>query len=124
MTKKRYSEMSEIELKQEIAHLREQARKAEQLGIINEFAVLERKALMAECYLLNPEDFKKGEIYRLRNEPDTYFRIKYLKGFFAWGNRLNGEGKEEGIPISLLEKVKKCTKLTGRADLYGSSIVE
>ena len=36
---KRYSEMSEEELKQEIAQLREKARKAEQLGIVNEFDV-------------------------------------------------------------------------------------
>ncbi|WP_033826426.1 YfhH family protein [Bacillus andreraoultii] len=106
MEEKRYSEMTELELKQEIANLREKARKAEQLGILNEYAVLERKALMAESYLRNPKDIKKGEIYRLRNEADTYFRVNYLKGYFAWGYRLNGNGKEEGLPISLLEEVE------------------
>lgn len=44
--RKNYAAMSEHELREEIAMLKEKARKAEQLGIINEFAVYERKALM------------------------------------------------------------------------------
>ena len=44
-----YSQMTEQELRHEIANLREQARKAEQLGIVNEYAVYERKALMAKA---------------------------------------------------------------------------
>ncbi|WAA12932.1 YfhH family protein [Fervidibacillus halotolerans] len=104
MVDKRFSEMTEYELKQEIAKLREKAKKAEQMGMINEFAVLERKAAMAESYLLDPNDFDKGEIYRIKNEPSQYFKIDYLRGYFAWGYRLNGE-KIEALPISLLEKV-------------------
>lgn len=101
---KRYSEMNEYELKQEIANLREKARKAEQMGMVNEFAVLERKALMAEAYLLDPKDYVKGEIYRVKNEPGSFFKVDYLKGYFAWGFRLDGN-KIEAIPISLLERV-------------------
>jgi hypothetical protein len=104
---KKFSEMTEYELKQAIANLREQARKAEQLGIINEFAVLERRALMAEAYLLNPDDFQSGEIYRLKNEPGEFFKVDYKKGVFAWGYRLHGDGREEGIPISILEIPEK-----------------
>ena len=48
---------TDYELHQEIAQLHEKARKAEQMGIVNEFAVLERKAIMAKSYLLNPDDF-------------------------------------------------------------------
>lgn len=40
---KRYSEMSTYEIQQEISVLNDKARKAEQLGMINEYAVLERK---------------------------------------------------------------------------------
>ena len=101
---KRYSEMSEVELKQEIAQLREKARKAEQLGIVNEFAVYERRAAMAQAYLLNPNDFKPGKLYELKTDPGQYFKVEYLNGVFAWGYRLSGDGKEEGIPISLLNK--------------------
>ncbi|OLN21353.1 hypothetical protein BTO30_15440 [Domibacillus antri] len=101
---KRYSEMSEVELKQEIARLREKARKAEQLGIVNEFAVYDRRATMAQAYLLNPDDFKPGKLYELTTDPGHYFKIEYMNGVFAWGYRLNGDGKEEGIPISLLNK--------------------
>ena len=101
--KKMYSEMSEYELKQEIAHLREKARKAEQMGMVNEFAVHERKALMAEAYLMNPKAIKDGEIYRLKHEPSTFFRVMYKKGVFAWGYRMDGDGREEGIPISMLQ---------------------
>jgi hypothetical protein len=101
---KRYSEMSAYELNQEIARLHEKARKAEQMGMVNEFAVLERKILMAKAYLLNPEDFTPGEIYELTGDPGTYFKVDYLNGVFAWGYRLNGDGKEEGVPISMLKK--------------------
>lgn len=102
-TERRYSSMSEHELKQEIAQLKEKARKAEQLGIVNEFAVLERKAVMAEAYLLNPKDFAAGEVYAIKGDPGSYFKINYLNGVFAWGYRLQGEKFEEALPISLLE---------------------
>ena len=60
---KRYSTMTEHELRQEIGTLQEQARKAEQMGMVNEFAVLERKVQMARAYLIDPNLFKAGEIY-------------------------------------------------------------
>ncbi|OMP68147.1 YfhH family protein [Domibacillus epiphyticus] len=101
---KRYSDMTEIELKQEIARLREKARKAEQLGIVNEFAVYDRRVTMAQAYLLNPEDFKPGKLYELTTDPGQYFKVEYMNGVFAWGYRINGDGQEEGIPISLLNK--------------------
>lgn len=106
MGEKRYSDMTEHELRQEIANLKEKARKAEQLGMVNEYAVLERKATMAAAYLLEPKEIKPGEIYALVSEPGTYFHVDYLKGVFAWGYRLNGDGREEGIPISLLDTPK------------------
>ncbi|CRK81761.1 YfhH family protein [Neobacillus massiliamazoniensis] len=104
---KRYSQLTEHELRQEIAKLREQARKAEQLGMVNEFAVLERKVLMAQAYLLNPDSFIPGEIYELEGDPGQYFKIEYLNGVFAWGYRLKGDGKEEAVPISILKGLKK-----------------
>ncbi|KUP08504.1 hypothetical protein Q75_02460 [Bacillus coahuilensis p1.1.43] len=102
---KRYSEMTEHELRQEIAGLKEKARKAEQLGIVNEFAVLERKAIMAQAYLMGPNNIQPKEIYELESSPGEYFKVEYLNGVFAWGYRLSGGGAEEGIPISML-KVK------------------
>lgn len=101
----RYSQMTQHELTQEIATLKEKARKAEQLGMVNEFAVLERKAVMAQAYLLNPDDFKPGEIYHIVGDPGSYFKVEYLNGVFAWGFRLNGNGKEEALPISMLTEV-------------------
>lgn len=103
---KRYSQMTEYELKQEIATITEKARKAEQLGIVNEFAVLERKAIMAKAYLLNPKDFKPGELYEIEGDPGVYFKIDYINGVFAWGYRLGGEKEEEALPISVLKKLK------------------
>ncbi|MGE6258228.1 YfhH family protein [Heyndrickxia sporothermodurans] len=102
---KRYSQMTEYELKQEIALLTEKARKAEQLGIVNEYAVLERKAIMAKAYLLNPKDYKPGELYEIEGDPGVYFKIDYMNGVFAWGYRLGGENEEEALPISLLRSV-------------------
>lgn len=63
---KRYSEMTAHELHQEIAGLTEKARKAEQMGIVNELAVHERKIAMAKAYLLDPADLK----------PATYTKSK------------------------------------------------
>lgn len=100
---KRYSNLNEFELKQEIATLNEKAKKAEQLGMVNEYAVLERKVVMAKAYLLNPEDFLPGEIYEIIGDPGAYFKVDYLNGVFAWGYRLNGDGKEEALPISMLK---------------------
>jgi hypothetical protein len=103
---KRYSTMTEYELNQEIALLQEKARKAEQLGMVNEFAVLDRKVTMAKAYLLNPESYAPGEIYELVGDPGQYFKVDYLNGVFAWGYRLKGDGKEEALPISMLSKLK------------------
>ncbi|MFO1443166.1 YfhH family protein [Bacillus sp. Bva_UNVM-123] len=103
---KRYSEMTTYELQQEIANLNEKARKAEQLGMVNEFAVLERKAVMAKAYLLNPNDFKSGDVYEIEGDPGAFFKIDYMNGVFAWGYRLNGNKAEEALPISLLKKAQ------------------
>ncbi|MDX8362354.1 MULTISPECIES: YfhH family protein [Bacillaceae] len=110
MVEKRFSEMSEFELKSEIGSLLEKARKAEQLGMVNEFAVLERKAVIAKAYLLNPEDFLPGEVYELEGDVGVHFVVKYLNGIFVWGNRTGQEDIEEGIPISMLGKKVKDTK--------------
>jgi hypothetical protein len=98
---KRYSEMSEGEIRQEIAELSEKARKAEQLGIVNEFAVLERKIVMAKAYLMNPDDFQPGEVYDIEGDPGNTFKISYMNGTFAWGYRKN-QKDIEAFPISML----------------------
>ncbi|MBU5214131.1 YfhH family protein [Heyndrickxia oleronia] len=103
---KRYSQMTEYELRQEISLLTEKARKAEQLGIVNEYAVLERKIVMAKAYLLNPKDFIPGELYEIEGDPGSYFKIDYINGVFAWGYRLAGQKEEEALPISVLKKLK------------------
>ncbi len=103
---RRYSEMTEHELRQEIADLKEKARKAEQMGMVNEFAVLERKVQMARAYIINPDTFKPGEIYQIEGDPGQYFKIDYMNGVFAWGYRLKGDGKEEALPISVLTPLK------------------
>jgi hypothetical protein len=107
MLQKRYSEMTEYELRQEIAVLKEKARKAEQMGMVNEYAVLERKIQMAKSYMLDPADFKPGEIYEIDGDPGVLFKIDYLNGVFAWGHRLIKDAKEEALPISMLLKPKE-----------------
>lgn len=103
---KRYSEMSEYELSQEIRQLNEKSRKAEQMGMVNEFAVLERKILMSKSYLLNPKDYHANKVYEIEQDPGSFFKISYMNGVFAWGVRLDGQGKEEAIPISMLKNQK------------------
>ncbi len=104
MQQKRYSDMTKYELNTEIAQLKEKARKAEQLGMVNEYAVLERKIAMAKAYLLDPSSFHSGEIYNIDGSSGEQFKIEYLNGVFAWGYRLSTPLKEEALPISLLIK--------------------
>jgi len=96
----KYSQMPMAELQQNIADLKVKAQKAEQMGMINEFAVYERKMLMAQAYLLDPDDFKPGERYELKDAPNEFFDIEYMNGVFAWGYR-NGGKEQEGVPISV-----------------------
>lgn len=103
MMNKRFSEMTEYELKNEIAKIKEKSRKAEQLGMLNEVAVHERRALIAKAYLLNPDDFKPGETYEI--DAYTKFSISYMNGYYAWGYR-NDHPKLEAVPISLFKR--KC----------------
>ncbi|MFN2747886.1 MULTISPECIES: YfhH family protein [Bacillus] len=100
---KRYSEMTEQELRREIGILTEKARKAEQMGIVNELAVHERKIAMAKAYLLDPADFKPGRVYDIIDAGEDFF-IRYLNGVFAWGHRLGTPDHEEALPISLLKE--------------------
>lgn len=110
---RRYSELSHHELRQEVAQLTEKAQKAEQLGMVNEFAVHERKIVMAKSYMMDPSDFKAGEIYELNGDLEHRFLIQYMNGIFAWGYRVNHQGEktseedEEALPIAMLgEKIK------------------
>ncbi|GAE31131.1 YfhH family protein [Halalkalibacter hemicellulosilyticus] len=102
MTEKRFSEMTEHELRTAIADFNEKAKKAEQMGMSNEFAVYERKMLMAQAYMLDPIDYKPGEIYSVKGSTSS-FKIDYLNGYFAWGYR-DGAKSLEAVPISLLER--------------------
>lgn len=103
---KKYSAMTEHELRTEIANLREKARKAEQLGILNEYAVYQRKVVMAEAYMIDPSTIEIGEIYRIDGDEGMFFQVDYLKGRFAWGHRLGGKLSKEALPISMLKSVK------------------
>lgn len=98
---KQYSRMSPQEIEEEIAELRVLAQKAEAKGMINEYAVHERKIIMAEAYLLDPEAFKPKTEYKIKGTEDEVFLIRYLNGVFAWGHR-NGSSKLEAVPISIL----------------------
>ncbi|PYZ92408.1 hypothetical protein CR194_16400 [Salipaludibacillus keqinensis] len=102
----KFSRMSMAELQQEIAELKVKAQKAEQMSMVNEFAVYERKMLMAQAYLMDPDEFHSGEKYELKDSPNEFFHIDYMNGVFAWGYR-NGGKEQEGVPISILgERIK------------------
>ena len=62
---KRFSDMDEYELKLEIAMLNEKAKKAEQLGNSNEYAVYERRKTLAQAYLMDPAEIEPGQVYHM-----------------------------------------------------------
>ncbi|MRH44657.1 DUF1811 family protein [Aquibacillus halophilus] len=104
----RYSELSVEQLREEVAKLKEKAQKAEQMGNVSEYAIYERKVQMALAYMLNPGEFKTGEIYEIDGDPGQTFEITYINGVFAWGHRINLLGQkyetEEAMPISIFGK--------------------
>lgn|SRR5688572_26701471 len=106
MMERRYSTYTVEELRKEISSLKEKAQKAEQLGNVSEYEILVRKMQMAAAYMVNPDEFKKGERYELLGDPGHTFEITYKKGVFAWGHRINllnqKVEKVEAIPMSLL----------------------
>lgn len=107
---KSYEMMTEHELRTEIANLREKARKAESLGIINEYAVHQRKMVIAQSFLIDPETIIPGELYHIEGDAGVYFKVDYLKGRFAWGYRLGGNLAEEALPIAMLKEVEVAKK--------------
>ncbi|TDQ33751.1 YfhH family protein [Aureibacillus halotolerans] len=101
---KRYADMNEQELLAEIGALTEKARKAEQLGMPNEYAVHERKIAMAKSYLVDVSQFEVGATYTIEEDGEQVpFKIDYFKGIFAWGYR--GEDISlQAVPVSVLKK--------------------
>ncbi|MBB6450639.1 hypothetical protein HNR44_002629 [Geomicrobium halophilum] len=97
----RYGHMSQQELMDEVARLNELSKKAEQKGMVSEFSVHERKKLIAQSYLLDPDDFVPGEEYSIVGEDKAPFVISYMNGVFAWGYR-DGDTSLTAIPIALL----------------------
>ncbi|WP_416829037.1 YfhH family protein [Ectobacillus polymachus] len=105
---KRYSECSIYELQEEMGKLKEQAVKAQQMGMINEYEVIMRKMAMAKAYTMDPNEFNVGGVYEITDEPGVHFTITYFKGVFAWGYRDGKKDQEEqALPISLLKKPEK-----------------
>src|SRR5690625_668050 len=106
----RFSDLSVEQLRAAAAKYKEKALKAEQLGNPSEVAIYERKMQVALAYTLNTNDFKSNEIYELRGDPGHTFKINYINGVFAWGQRINLLGEtyeeEEALPISLLGEKK------------------
>ncbi|MFD2639251.1 YfhH family protein [Piscibacillus salipiscarius] len=103
---RRYSDLTVEELRKEVSELTEKARKAEQMGMVNEYAVHQRKIVMAKSYMMNPKEFKKGQVYEIEGAPGEHFDINYMNGVFAWGTRKSQQGQvlneEEALPIALL----------------------
>ena len=107
---RRYSEMTADELRQEIADLTEKAQKAHQMGMINEYAVHERKIVVARSYMRDRKQYKRGQMYEIEGAEGETFEVDYMNGVFAWGVRRNKEGELltedelEALPIGLLLK--------------------
>ncbi|GAB3059829.1 YfhH family protein [Salinicoccus sesuvii] len=99
--------MTRRELEAYIGEKREGMRKAEMMGVENEYRVLERQVLIAESYFVDLSLIEPGKIYKIISNEDHYFKVEYIKGIFAWGFFVGGEEKETGIPVSMLQLTKR-----------------
>ncbi|HZW67644.1 MAG TPA: YfhH family protein [Pseudogracilibacillus sp.] len=103
-----YSDYTVEQLREELGKLIEQSQKAQQLGEVSKYEILERKIQMVSSYMINPDEFKPGDIHRLKGDPGYTFKINFLEGVMAWGHRINLLGqeieREEALPIALLDE--------------------
>ncbi|WP_411842282.1 YfhH family protein [Salinicoccus sp. HZC-1] len=102
-----FNTMTRREIEAYIVEKREKMRKAEMMGVENEYRVLERQVLIAESYLIDLSLIEPGKIYKIISNEDFYFKVEYIKGIFAWGFYVGGDEKETGIPVSMLQLSKK-----------------
>src|SRR5699024_8297793 len=102
-----FNTMTRREIEAYIVDKREKMRKAEMLGIENEYRVYERQVLIAESYLIDLSQSETGKIYKIVSNEDFYFKVEYIKGGVAWGFYLGGNEKETGIPVSMLQLSRK-----------------
>ncbi|MCG7333309.1 DUF1811 family protein [Salinicoccus roseus] len=99
--------MTRRELEAYIAEKREAMRKAEMMGVENEYRVLERQVLIAESYFIDLSLIEPGKIYKVISNENHYFKVEYIKGTFVWGFFVRGEERETAIPVSMLQLNKK-----------------
>lgn len=103
-----YSDFTVEQLREELGKLVEKSQKAEQLGEVSKYEIYERKIQIVSSYMMNPDEFKPGDEYRLKGDPGYTFKIKNMEGIMAWGHRINLLGqeveREEALPISLLDE--------------------
>ncbi len=99
--------MTRRELEAYIAEKREAMRKAEMMGVENEYRVLERQVLIAESYFIDLSLIEPGKIYKVISNENHYFKVEYIKGTFVWGFFVGGEERETAIPVSMLQLNKR-----------------
>jgi|SRR5690625_375977 len=110
--KHRYKRYSKEQLQAEEDILQKKLKEAEQAGKRNYVAVHRRKIEIVRSYMLDPEDFKPGAIYTLKEDPEYLHKIDEVSGVVAWGYRINKVTKEvyedrEAVLIALLGDVQK-----------------
>lgn len=106
-----YSDYTIEQLREELGKLVEKSQKAEQLGEVSKVEIYERKIQIVSSYMMNPDDFKPGNVHKLKGDPGYTFKINNIEGIMAWGHRINLLGeqveREEALPIALLGDIVK-----------------
>lgn len=103
-----YSDYTIEQLREELGKLVEESQKAQQLGEVSKYKIIERKIQMVSSYMINPDDFTTGDVHRLKGDPGYTFKINFVEGIMVWGHRINLLGQqveqEEALPIALLDE--------------------
>lgn len=97
---KRYSQMTEEELRLELNKLEDQRK---QSLAENEQHILEQKINLAQAYMIDPNIIQVESWYRIKGKLE-HFHVDYINGVFAWGT-LKGSTEQVAFPISLLKTI-------------------
>jgi hypothetical protein len=101
---RRYSEMSEKELREVMDRLKEEAIALYEKGALEEVMVLRTKYYLAASYLIDPESIKIGGIYYVEGLPgNETFTVTKIDGVMAHG-QLSSSSAPQAFPLAMLSE--------------------
>lgn len=103
MVTKLLSQMSRIELLEEMIRCQEKGKEALEEGMLNEYQVLEKRYYLAKSYTMDPCAIVLNATYGIENDTNLFI-VNELRGVMAYGHAI-GQEEEIAYPIGMLIEI-------------------